>query len=193
MFTNEQLKQFIKGKVLGEMFPYDTGDEHLIISYLKRIKAELEKSLPVRCEVEPLHFGSGYASYMQWFVYKTDMLTRKEREKDVMEEEREGLIVNISMLAPVVLIGKGEKSTCYVKGEWHSGAMTSLAEPQQLLIPPHLKELYENLQRLFMKYNYGILYREDVEKQLPFKANIAITFREPKDYLVWDAIFYWMD
>ncbi|WP_107840462.1 hypothetical protein [Metasolibacillus meyeri] len=193
MFTNEQLKQLIQGEMIGEVFPYNAGDEQQIFSYLKRIKAELERSKRIECDQELLHFGSGYASYMQWFVYEKSAVTRLERAGGLVEAEKIGLVVQISMLAPVVLIGKGEKRDDYFEGEWQSGGVNSLINPQSLLIPTHLTELYESLQRLFMKYNYSILRKEDVEKPLPFKANIATIFREPREYLIWDAIFYWMD
>lgn len=193
MFTNEQLKRLIQGEVIGEIFPYNTTDEQSIFSYLKRIKAELEKSRKIRCEQEPLHFGSGYASYMQWFVYEKNMVKQTELENDVVQKDKEGLIVNISMLAPVVLIGVGKRSDTYSEQQWVSGGRTFFATPQDLLIPTHLNELYESLQRLFMKYHYAVLRKEDVEKPLPFKANIATIFREPREYLIWDAIFYWED
>ncbi|WP_042477625.1 hypothetical protein [Bacillus ndiopicus] len=195
MFTNEQLKQLIAGEMIGEMFPYNTKSEQLILGYLKRIKVELEKSKQIHCEPEPLHFGSGYASYIQWFVYCNDSITRTKQPSGVVEERKEGLIVNISMLAPVVLIGRGEKTDCYLMetGVWTNGAMTSLDDIHQLIVPNNLKELYEKLQRLFLKYNYSILQKEDVEKPLPFDANIATLSRRPKDYLIKDAIFYWMD
>ncbi|WPK13299.1 hypothetical protein R6U77_06390 [Lysinibacillus louembei] len=193
MFTNEQLKQLIQGEVIGEIFPYNTTDEQSIFSYLKRIKAELEKSRKIVCEQEPLHFGSGYASYMRWFVYEKSTVIQTQLGNGVVQEDKEGLIVQISMLAPVVLIGTGNKSDNYLEGKWLSSGGTFLATPQELLIPPHLNELYEGLQRLFMKYNYTILHKEDVEKPLPFKANIATIFREPREYLIWDAIFYWED
>lgn len=193
MFTNEQLKQLIQGEVIGEIFPYNTTDEQSIFSYLKRIKAELEKSRKIVCEQEPLHFGSGYASYMQWFVYGKTMVKQTELGNNVVREDKEGLIVNISMLTPVVLIGVGEKSDTYSGKQWVSGGRTFFATPQELLIPSHLNELYESLQRLFMKYHYAVLHKEDVEKPLPFKANIATILREPREYLIWDAIFYWED
>lgn len=193
MFTNEQLKRLIQGEVIGEIFPYNTTDEQSIFSYLKRIKAELEKSRKIRCEQEPLHFGSGYASYMRWFVYEKSTVIQTQLGNGVVQEDKEGLIVQISMLAPVVLIGTGNKSDNYLEGKWLSGGGTFLATPQELLIPAHLNELYEGLQRLFMKYHYAVLRKEDVEKPLPFKANIATIFREPREYLIWDAIFYWED
>ena len=44
-----------------------------------------------------------------------------------------------------------------------------------------------------MKYHYTILQKEDVTPRLPFKAEIPTLLRDPHEYLIWDAIFYWED
>ena len=68
-----------------------------------------------------------------------------------------------------------------------------LDEPHQLVIEPRFEQLFNALVRIFMKYNFTVLRKEDVELPLPFDADIPTLSRDKRKYLVWDAIFYWED
>lgn len=194
MFTDEQLKQLIDGEMIGEIYPYNTGDIEQVRAYLKRMQAEFSKHPGITCKPEPEHFESGYASYAAWFCFdERDVLVSENAY--TREEEREGLWLNISTLAPVVVIGTGVCNNRYAveDGRWLNGSKTLLEMPDQLDIPAKLQELYQMLVRLVMKYHYTVLLKEELERPLPFKAKIPTLFREPREYLVWDAVFYWED
>lgn len=194
MFTDKQLHQLIDGEMIGEIYPYNTGEEGQVRAYLKRMQAEFRKHPGITCKPEPEHFGSGYASYVAWFCFD-------ERDVNVSENaytrevEREGLWLNISTLAPVVVIGTGVCNDTYAMkdGRWLNGGNSMLDQPTELVIPVRFQELYQMLVQLVMKYHYTVLLKEELERPLPFKANIPTVFREPREYLVWDTVFYWED
>ena len=193
MFSNNQLQAMIRGERIGDVFPYADGSERDLNNYLKQIAAELER-MKISCENEPQHFGSGYASYIQWLCYDKEHVVVKE-EHSIRREEIDGLVVLISSLAPVILIGPGHKN-CNIKVEdnqFVSGSSTMLFDPVQLEIPPKFEGLRNQIERLFMKYHYTVLRKEDVEALLPFEATIPTIARQKGKYLVWDAIFYWTD
>lgn len=194
MFTEEQLKQLIEGQMIGEIYPYNSGDEFQVKGYLKRMQAEFVKYPQITCKPEPEHFGSGYASYVSWFCYD-ERDVRITENANMREVDREGLWMNISTLAPVVVIGTGMNNDTYAAadGRWLAGSNSMLERPEELVIPSRLQDLYQVLVRLAAKYHYTVLFKEDVEKRLPFKAHIPTILREPRDYLMWDAIFYWED
>lgn len=66
MFTEAELQMMIDGKMIEHICPYDTNDEKAIIDYTKQIKVELKRQAGIHVHVEQLHFGSGYASYIEW-------------------------------------------------------------------------------------------------------------------------------
>lgn len=189
MFTEAQLKAFIQGEVVGDRYPYDTPEEQVLINYLNPIQEEMKRQ-HIQCRLASDHFDSGYASYIQLLCY--------EKEHQLIEGNEvtiKGLHVLVSRLAPVIVIGQAEETSCYDEdGEEETSSYTLLSHPQQLeLETTSLQQLAQKLERLFMKYHLTILHKEDVDKALPFKAKIPTIFRKPKDYLIWDAIFYWED
>lgn len=192
MFTNEELQKLLRREMLSGAYPYEAGNEQAVIDYLERVAAELKRD-HIRVHANSRHFGSGYASYVQWCCY---------REVDVIVEQKkygrcdniEGIAVIISTLAPVVLIGRMTKWIDYnVKGNETGGGSTFLCDADSLTIEEEYLPLVEKLERILMKYGYTILQKEDVTKPLPFNADIPTIFRNKPDYLVWDAIFYWYD
>lgn len=192
LFTNDQLEAMIRQEIISDMYPYSTGDEQALKNYLKAILAELKRS-NIHCKVEIDHFGSGYASYIQWFCYEDAHLEMKQAKATRTEDIR-GLYVLISRLAPIIVIGPGDESTTYsLTGDYLSGGKSVLDSPFQLDIETPFHQLYNKLLQLFMKYNYTVLQKEDLEYPLPFDTVIPTLSRKKGQYLMWDAIFYWED
>lgn len=65
--------------------------------------------------------------------------------------------------------------------------------PDELVIESRFQSLANNLIRFFMKYQFTIVQKENVEKPLLFDADIPTLSRGKGKYLVWDDIFYWED
>lgn len=109
--------------------------------------------------------------------------------------EKEGLMVNISLLSSVILIGTGSKSdTIRIEiNEKIGGGNTFFSQVTDLEIPDKYAALKSVVKRIFMKYHYTVLQKEDVRRFLSFQAEVPTLLREPHEYLVWDAIFYWED
>ncbi|MHA6250387.1 hypothetical protein [Oceanobacillus sp. CAU 1775] len=194
LFSNDQLKSLIDGKMIGEIYPYITDDQQAVLNYLKMIRAEFERMPNLHCEPDLLHFGSGYASYVEWFFYTDDEVEISEKN-GMRTFDKEGLIVDISLQSPVILIGTGFKSnTIRIEtGESLNGAKTFFSEPVDLEIPERFTTLKSIIERTFLKHHYTILQKEDVTPRLPFEAYIPTLHRDPHEYLIWDAIFYWED
>lgn len=51
----------------------------------------------------------------------------------------------------------------------------------------------ENLKQALTEFEYELLDAELVNQRLPFQTKIPTIYREPNEYLVMDAIFYWED
>ncbi|WP_062353479.1 hypothetical protein [Bacillus kwashiorkori] len=61
----------------------------------------------------------------------------------------------------------------------------SLSEKQQVM--------GDKIEQALKEFDYTLLLAEDLNKPLPFQANILTLYREPGQYLFMDAFFYWED
>ena len=193
MFTNEQLKTMIRQEIISEQYPYSEQDDRVLKNYLKAVLAELAQ-MKIRYKLEPDHYGSGYASYIQWFVYG-DSGVQVDEDSYTRTVNITGLHVLISRLAPVIGIGNADQTSTYFlkTGAYSNGGQSVICEPKDLSVDSTRKQLANQLERLFMKYQFTILRKEDLESPLPFNADIPTIWRKKRDYLVWDAVFYCED
>lgn len=192
MFTDDQLKKMIRRETISAQYPYSEQDDDVLLDYIKPLLADMTRA-NIRYTMEVNHFGSGYASYIQLMCYTDDFVTVTE-ENGEREEDRRGLFVLISRLAPVVAIVNDawQWRRFNEKGEDNGGGGTMVDFPE-LVIDDKYKQLANDLTRLFMKYHFTILQLQDVDKPLPFDEKIRTLSRPRGQYLVWDAVFYWED
>lgn len=201
-FTNEQLQTMISEEPIGEIFPYNTKDKSLIEKHIEELFYTLNRSESFKCEAIFDHYGSGYASYVDFFCYKRDgssKLSEKYIEKDSLTSIKlEGLVIYISRLAPVAIIGKDDRYK-YIKDnekvkEGSFGAMGMISRPEGVLDdPPHfMVDEFREIKQILNHHGYSILNKQYLSQNLLFQTKIS-TFTDQTQYKVFDAIFYWMD
>lgn len=201
-FSNEQLQMMISGKTVGDSYPYNTNDKKQIEQYIQDLFYKLNCSKFIQCEAIFDHYGSGYASYVDIFCYKRDgssKLNEEYIEKDLLTSiQLEGLVIYISRLAPVAILGKDIRhkaviDTEKVKDEFFSG-MGMMSKPEEVLdeAPQFFVEEFPEIKQILKNAGYELLEREYLSQPLPFTTKIQ-TFTDPRQYKVFDAIFYWMD
>lgn len=192
MFTDEQLKAMIRREPISDQYPYSENDDDVLLDYTKPLLADMTRA-KIHYMMESNHFGSGYASYIQLVCWTDEFVTVTEEDGE-RKEDRRGLFVLISRLAPVV--GVVNAAWQYIRfnenGEETGGGGTMVDFPD-LIIDDKYKQLANDLTRLLMKYHFTILQKEDVDKPLPFDEKIPTLSRPRGQYLVWDAVFYWED
>lgn len=201
-FTNEQLQKMIAKEPVGDSYPYYTKDENQIEKYIKDLFYKFNRSKSIQCEAMFDHYGSGYASYVDFFFYKRDgssVLSKKYIEKDSLTSfEIDGLVLYISRLAPVAIFGKDIRSKAILetskgKKEYFSG-FSMLSQSQEVIkeVPGKWKDNFREIKLKLDEAGYMILDKTYLEQPLPFKAKIE-TFTHSNQYKLFDAIFYWMD
>lgn len=188
MFTVEALQAMIRQEFISEQYPYSEQDDRELYRYVKPLIAELERG-GIRCKVGEDHFDSGYASYIQLFIYE-DAAIVEEVKPHTRSEDIYGFHVLISRLAPVAVIGNANEWGSYSieTGESRSGGRSMISTPQDVKVDPPYEQLANTLERMLMKYQFTILRQEDLDAPLPFEADIPTIFREKGQYLVWDAV-----
>jgi hypothetical protein len=196
MFSNQQLRDIIAGKIVGNRFPYDTDNQQEIEAHIRRLFHRINRIPNLICGAEWNHFGSGYASFVELFCYLKEDVTVVEKKHGRRVEKTEGIIIDICRLAPVVIMGEDEryKTIRIDTNEEVSRAYGSLLDgPKRLFLSEKFQTNVEKLKQALKEFDYELLEAESINTLLPFLAKIPTIYREPKDYLIMDAIFYWED
>lgn len=198
MYSSEQLQGFINGEKIGESYPYDTKNAEEIEAYIKQLYYRIKRIPNMICEAEFDDFGSGYASFVELFCYrKEDVIVVKDKEKyGILEYEKTGVLLNVSRLAPVFIYGEDERYQT-VRVETMKKISSSYSSlPGQINIFNRDKKFDELSYQLFQvlkEFGYEALDEGYANKSLPFEADIPTFYREPYEYRVLDALFYWED
>lgn len=196
MFSNDQLRDLIKGKIIGDKFPYDTGDEKEIEDHIRRLFYRIKRNHKLVCEAEWGHFGSGYASFVEFFCYSKEQVTVLQKKNGVRKEEIHGIIIDICRLAPVAIMGEDIRyktfliETNEIIGR---GYGTLLDGQNSLTVSVEFQTAAAHLKKSLNEYNYELLHAEGLKRFLPFQEKIPTIYRAKGQYLVMDAIFYWED
>ncbi|OZS78625.1 hypothetical protein CF394_04895 [Tetzosporium hominis] len=196
MFSDEQLQAMIDGRIIGNKFPYDTNNEQEIEAHLRRLFHRINRIPNVVCEAEWNHFGSGYASFVEFFCYQKEDLVVLEEKHGHREIRMNGLIVDISRLASVAIMGDDERyKTIHIEtNEYRGGAYGSLlGDPSLIGVSERYQTFGEALKQILEEFDFEVLEPEEMNRLLSFKTKIPTIYRESRDYTVADAIFYWAD
>ena len=196
MFSDEQLQAMIDGKIIGEKFPYDTNDEREIEAHIRRLFHRINRIPNVVCEAEWNHFGSGYASFVEFFCYQKEDLVVLEEKHGHREIKMNGLIVDISRLASVAIMGDDERyKTIHIEtNEYRGGAYGSLLGGAKLIgVSKRFQTFGEQLKQVLEEFDFEVVEPEEMNRLLSFKTKVPTIYRESRDYTVADAIFYWED
>lgn len=196
MFSDEQLQMLIEGKIIGDTFPYDTYDEQEILAHINRLFYRINHIHNVVCEAEWDHFGSGYASFVEFFCYRNEDCVAVEEKNGMHEVEIKGIIVDISRLASVAVIGEDvrQRKIRIETNEEVSGGQGSILDgPNSLVVGEELETLSKELQKALQEFDYELMATEEISMPLSFQTKIPTIYRNERQYLVLDAIFYWED
>lgn len=196
MFSDEQLQAMIDGKIVGEKFPYDTNDGREIEAHIRRLFHRINRIPNVVCEAEWDHFGSGYASFVEFFCYQKEDLIVLDEKHGHREIKMHGLIVDICRLAPVAIMGDDERyKTIHIESnEYRGGAYGSLLGGAKLIgVSKRFQTFGEQLKQVLEEFDFEVVEPEEMNQLLSFKTKIPTIYRESRDYTVADAVFYWED
>lgn len=198
MYTNEQWARFIQGETFGDTYPYDTGDKQQIEMHLLRLYRQLQRIPSLCCEAEFSHFGSGYASFVEFFCYrKQDIILHKEKEKyGIRQVVKTGLLLNVSRLAPLFIYGEDERyeTVKLATNEIISGGYSSLPGQNNInCVRDELVPLLTKVTPHLEKFGYQLLEQRQAVAPLPLQTKIPTLYREAGQYRKLDALFYWED
>ncbi|GAE28555.1 hypothetical protein JCM9140_4801 [Halalkalibacter wakoensis JCM 9140] len=194
MFSNEQLQDLIDGKIVGDKYPFDTHNIKDIEAHIKQLFYKMNRIPNIICEAEWDHFGSGYASFVEFFCYRKEDVVIMEEKYGIQEIKTSGIIIDICRLAPVAIMGEDERYKTIRKetNEVVRGAYGTILDGS-FGLHEKFQRMAEPLKRALREFDYELLEAEQLQQPLPFETKIPTIYREPHEYLVMDAIFYWED
>jgi hypothetical protein len=175
--TNELLEKIIAREAVG-------ASKSTIKSMIKDFLYDLTQSKQVVVESED-GYGSGYASYVDVFCYKTvGRSSLKTPERTVID----GITIYLCKHAPVAVMG-AMKKTRYSDGG-SSGFLH--AEDLNTFPPGNWLEVGIELRKKLEKHGFTILDPRELKKPMPFNAKIDTLLGKPP-YEIFDAFFHWYD
>lgn len=186
----------IDGKSVGNQYPYDTNDEQEIEAYIRHIFYRLKRIPNLIIEAEWDHFGSGYASFVEFFCYQKENVLIVKEINDIQKLEIHGIIIDVCRLAPVAIMGEDErfKTIDIITNKEISGGYGTLLDgPSRLHLSEKFLSLERELKLALDEFKYEVLDENTVSQPLAFKTNIPTLYRASQAYKVMDALFYWED
>lgn len=195
-FSNKQLQDLIQGKIVGDSFPYCTKNEVEIEAHIRRLFHRINRISNIVCEAEWNHFGSGYASFIEFFCYQKEDVTVVKEINNIQKLQTEGIIIDICRLAPVAIMGEDTryKTMRTDTNEIIGGGYGCLfGGPHLLNISEKYETIVRKLEYALKEFEYERLETEKIHQPLSFQAKIPTIYSNSNDYVIMDAIFYWED
>ena len=174
-------------QTITDLHPWVTGDSNSIEGHLKGACAAVVRSTRCESKVEWDHYGSGYASYIDAWFYKT---TPEFNVKRPLRhgEEHTGLVVLLSRLSPYFVFMEGEK-------RWHAkGASSYLPEFDMLdrLETPAVALLARHVQLVLESLGLIRVLRAQLEEPLNTGIHVPTNLAD-RGFTQFDALFHWED
>jgi hypothetical protein len=182
-----EIERLITQQAISNRHPWATFDQHLIEGHLKHACAAVIRATGTKSKVEWEHYGSGYASFVDAWFYKSAPEFNVKRPVQ-HGEEHIGLIVLLSRLSPYFVFMEGEK-------HWHvHGGSSYLPEFSMIdrLENQAVALLAQQVQPVLEHQGFIRVHREQLAEALTSKLRVPTVLTD-RDFTLFDALFYWED
>jgi hypothetical protein len=193
-FTEIYLRQLAADQVQGNFTPFNKNDIGKVQRYIKGMLGRLSDNHKIVVTPDYKAYGSGFASYINVKISKKDKSDTKYMKNGKFDtEQKDGLLLYISLLAPYWYFGKGDWWENYSDGQFRGGSSNFLMpESIQQYNQSLWKNEVEQITRLFEEYRYALLTKKEVETPLWFDVKIVSNLGDTP-YTVFDCFFHWED
>lgn len=132
-------------------------------------------------------YGSGYASYVDAWFFRSDLGFRPEEPSD-HENDYVGLWVLLSRYTPFFVMGEGRKAWEVGRGFSYLPDFESVDQFEN----PAVIRLSAEVTDYLISQKLVRLYREDVCSELPADLKVETNLAS-RPFRVFDALYNWMD
>ena len=187
LLSRGEIERLLSQQTISERHPWVTNDDRLIEAHLKGACAAVTRATRSESRVEWGHYRSGYASFVDAWLYKTTPdFDVKQPIRDA--EGHIGLVVLLSRLSPYFVFMQGEK-------RWHAtGGSSYLPEFGMLdkLEAKSVSLLAGQVQPVLESHGLVRAVREQLSEPLPAGLSVP-TILTARGFTQFDALFYWED
>jgi hypothetical protein len=187
MLTSEQIDRLLSQQSISGRYPWNANNEQMIDDFYRSVCAEVSLKTQAKSVIEWDHYGSGYASYIGAWFYKTtpefDMTVPQTYGKG-----HRGLVVLLSRLSPYFVFAEGEKN-------WHShggGSHLPAFEMVDCIQSSGVTKLVTEVQPILEEFGLVRLLRESLMQPLETTRRVP-TILTDEPFTHFDALYYWED
>ena len=183
ILTEKHIELLLHQKPITDEWPWSTCDQVVIDKHWKDVLAEICRKMRLDHKSEFGHYGSGYASYVDTWLYRAEASFRFAAGNCFW-----GIVILYSRLSPYYVLGQGQKS-------WHDNGGSSYlpsfkfvdAISQDVLI-----SLVYDIDVILAGRGLKRLKRSQVEANLDHNIRVPTILADPPLHH-FDAIYYWED
>ena len=183
MLTDLQTEKLLQGVPISNDWPWSSDSPNAVENNVKSILAEIKRKTRTKDKVEYGHYGSGYASFIDAFIYREDGGFR-----DDFPNSYNGLVILFSRLTDYFVLGEGNKS-------WHSTGGSSYLPSFEMVDSsgtPAVKELEQRVSDIVSDRGLKRLSSDELEKRVS-KDLVVPTILSDRPWREFDVIFHWED
>ena len=182
-FTPEQHELLLSQQTISDRHPWSTNNESTIDSYIESMLSSLRDKLGLKDKTEFGHYGSGYASYVDCWLFRESNEFRIGSENHYC-----GLVVLFSRLCDCYALAEGQKS-------WHDrGGSSYLPSFQSIDVFSHppVQKLSDEVAGVLQEFQLNRLTAEQLCSTVPQSYKIPTILADPP-WHEFDVVFYWED
>lgn len=181
--NSETIDALLNGKAIVEDLPWSSYDDDEIKEFYRGVIKDIKEKCSLLDKTEYDHYGSGYASFIDCFLYREDESFRF-REGNSFN----GLNVLLSRLSKYYVLGSAQKTWRDKSASStmpHFDSVDKIEEVTIQKIVPCVNEVLEG---------YGLirLQKEQLSELLPTE-DVVPTILSDRPWCYFDALFYWVD
>lgn len=183
---DEDIQALSEGKSIGEQWPWNATRAD-VDGAIKSLIAEIKRSFNLQDRTVWNSYGSGYASYVDCFLYNPDRSFRLP-QVGAGGAGYVGLVLLFSRLSPFYVFGEGEKSWSPGGGAGYllSAPTANVVEDEfNLSLLGPVRRMLEERTWIWLSPAQG-LHRP--RHQPPLQTNLG-----QAPFTVFDYVFHWMD
>lgn len=183
ILTDAQIESLLAQRSISDEWPWSTNDERVIDKHVKDVVAEIRRRLRVLDRTDYCHYGSGYASFIDCWLYRPDDAFRAQPGNSF-----HGLVVLFSRLSPYYVLGEGIKTWSECSG----GSYMPEFEFVDRIGNRAVAELVPEVAAVLAERGWKRLSKSEVESPLPRGVRVPTVLAD-RILREFDALFYWED
>jgi hypothetical protein len=183
LLTPSDIESLLRQKSITDEWPWSTNDETTIHGNIKDIIAEIRRKNRLLDKTEFGHYGSGYASYVDCWLYRADDTFRFDKGDCYW-----GLVVLFSTLSKYYVVGEGQKT-------WHKTGGSSYLPSFQFVDSfsyPAVQRLTEGVCSVLAGRGLVRASASEISPLLAEDIDVP-TILADRPWRQFDALYYWED